>query len=721
MKINFEPRRNLPLHVDQPSRLRRALLMGCAYLPATSLLAVLSGCNEDNGLASDSETITASPSTFDLPSEAVVEAEVPPSTPSLSIPLPPYATTDVQPSLPAPSTEPPPTTVPVTHIPERPELIAPPAESAPDKGVSPEAGKSQSAAPEPVKPLVVQSAPPTAAMAVASTGAVSPTTQAVVGNTVLTKAPAPSPSLSEPVKPPAPPAVKRTRMNVGIYNLEYNSFKQISTRSKAILTTKGTTTTVTINDPKDPQKTITFESADKYLKYASDNKIPSALTPDSVRTPDPKDTTKTLVYEGIETYLKRALDNRFALFYRAMVTAFKKHRPTEFDVSFFTAPEFFWNVPWGDFLNEAELVVSGNLYLDAVTQNARILISKFPEDKYGRIVLLPGTVATLAPEPNAFLASNGAYAGGVGIIYGARNHLVCTHNLPLDDPRYPRPAYMIWPKRLVSAIDYKDVTAPNCNSVMKDDKSVYVNGDDLKANPSNPKAYNYIEKCTLSKDGGVNISIASVSSSLAQSFDAQGKVISNKFQNNIIEELPFGIDICLDYMSANVQSDKYRMAQLDQRYFKLDFVISAGTSLSTANYADTPYIQYAIHNEGILPSSESYHYWDYTTGNAVKRDLYSSIWGIEYDKRNNTVSGELLTPLDARSTYDDIRGVITVDKSVSFIAPADADSQGIPNIRDAMNPAKVRIWSLDVDVSDTVKNADAVAAANTKSVVQFIK
>ncbi|MFX3774590.1 hypothetical protein ACJBQ9_11815, partial [Streptococcus suis] len=85
----------------------------------------------------------------------------------------------------------------------------------------------------------------------------------------------------------------------------------------------------------------------------------------------------------------------------------------------------------------------------------------------------------------------------------------------------------------------------------------------------------------------------------------------------------------------------------------------------------------------------------YKTGKEVKRDLYSSIWGIEYYKQNNTVSGELLTPLDARSTYDDIRGVITVDRSASFIGPADADSQGIPNILDTMNPANVRIWSLD--------------------------
>jgi hypothetical protein len=691
VKINFEPRR--------------------------TLLAVLSGCNEDNGLASDSETITASPSTFDLPSEAVVEAEVPPSTPSLSIPLPPYATTDVQPSLPAPSTESPPTTVPVTHIPERPELIAPPAESAPDKGVSPEAGKSQSAASEPVKPLVVQSAPPTAAMAVASTGAVSPTTQAVVGNTVLTKAPAPSPSLSEPVKPPAPPAVKRTRMNVGIYNLEYNSFTQISTRSKAIFTGWA----VTINDPKDPQKTITFESTDKYLKYASDNKMPPAITSDSARIADPKDTTKTLVYEAIETYLKRALDNRFALFYRAMVTAFKKHPPTEFDVSFFTAPEFYWNVPWSDFVNEAELVKSGDLYLDTVTRNARALISKFPEKKYGKIVLLPGTVATLAKASHTFYV-NQKYIETTPIgkpVYNARNHLVCTHNLSLDDPLHRRPAYMIWPKRMVSSIDYKDSTAGNCKN--DDWDKAKKDGKLLTTEPTNPNKWVYPMGCTLNSDTKLEILVAKVSSSLAESFDTSGNLISSKFQNDLIEGLPFGIDICLDYMSANVQSDKYRMAQLDQRYFKLDFVISAGTSLSTANYADTPYIQYAIHNEGILPSSESYHYWDYTTGNAVKRDLYSSIWGIEYDKRNNTVSGELLTPLDARSTYDDIRGVITVDKSVSFIAPADADSQGIPNILDAMNPAKVRIWSLDVDVSDTVKNADAVAAANTKSVVQFIK
>ncbi|TXR50764.1 hypothetical protein [Phyllobacterium endophyticum] len=428
------------------------------------------------------------------------------------------------------------------------------------------------------------------------------------------------------------------RMNVGIYNLEYNSFKQIAARRSW---------------PTPEPNTI--KVAGKTSK--------SGVTADRY-------------YETIKAYLKRALDNRFALMYRAMMTAFEKQPPIGFDVSFFTAPEFYWNVPWGEFLNEDEVKAVGDIFIDTVTSHAKKLIAKFPVEKYGQIILLPGSVAALKPDTEASKINDSPFTMGSGTIYDAFNYLVCTHNLALNDPWRKRPAYMIWPKRVVSSIDFKD--GPGCTYRV----------ENLKPKKSHPMAGS-VEECILSRAHGLTVYISYVTSSTAKSFDADGKKLSDTFQNDIVLGLPFGIDICLDYMEASVQQDEHRMAQLDERKFKLDFVIAAGISLDLNNYANAPYIQYAIHNDGILWSSESFE----RGGN-----LYSTIWKLIYDKDKKTIDKEVPAPIGADSTFDTVKGVITIDSTKGSGGVTDAD---IPQILDDVNPCNVRVWSLDVDTSDT--------------------
>ncbi len=553
MKINFGTGRKPSSNTDQISQLRRKLLMGCAWLPAAPLLAMLGGCNEGDTRDAGTSTFRSGP-------------EVPPANQSLNIGLPPYKTTDILPPPPNQKTDAQ-TTVEVTHIPEQ---------------------------------------------------------------------------------PPAPSKPKK----VGIYSLQYNSFTQVSTR--------------------------------KTVKAGTHRSI-------SVIAPDQNGTTKLITYESIEDYLKRALDNRLALVYRAMVTAFEKHSPKEFDVSFFTVPEFFWNVPFGDFWTEAELQASTDLYLETVTRNARTLISKFPASQYGHIVLLPGTVAALKPSFNVLKPD-----GTTGTIYNAANHLVCTHNLPVNDKNYPRPAYMIWPKRVVSSIDYIDeANGGSCKRSIAD----------LDKNPINPGVNNVLKECILNTKNGLTVRIEYVSSSVAQSFDSQGKLLSNSFQNDIIDGLPFGIDICLDYSEASVQNDEFRIAQLDEREFKLDFLIAAGMFLNVKNYANTPYIQYAIRNEG----------YSGTTGQ-------TEVWKLTYDENKKTMSSKNATPLDAKSAFDVEKGFIPVDQTDAFV-----ETPGIPKILDKMNPGNVRIWSLDIDAQDATGAADALVASNPpatmtkKSEIQIIK
>lgn len=577
MKEIFEKGRKPACDADQPSPMRRKLLVACAYLPTAPLLAMLGGCEE---------SAVPDTSTFEVQDKtAVVDAK-------LDLKLPPFKTTDelgaeleqkikLADELAAQLNR---KIIEVTHVPEK-----------------------------------------------------------------------------------TPPA--STPKTVGIYSLQYNAFTQISTRGQALAgTPEG-------DELKSKSGGVEFISA------------------------DPQDKTKTIttIYEGIETYLKRALDNRFALLYRAMVTGFQKHSPKEFDVSFFTAPEFYWSVPFGDFLTEAELQVAGDICQAIVTKNARTLISKFPADQYGNIVLLPGTIATLKANDKAVKA-DGAPAGE--IIYTASNHLTCTHNLPLNDSKYPRPAYMIWPKRTVSGIDFIDEEHNgDCNY-----------GNSLVPNPTHPGLDNPIMECELRVKSGLKVKIEHVTSSLAQSFDINGNLLSSKFNNRIVEDLPFGVDICLDYYVASLQQDPVRFKQLDEQEFKLDFLIAAGMSLDINNYATTPFIQYAIRNEG-------YGGDDGKTGEIQVMKLN---WTKGVGKRLGTLSSKDLEPLDSDKQT---KGDILINATDAFVAPKGSITSDIPNILDEMNPGIVRIWSLDVDqpVEEVVASKTALTKTLAEKAIQFIK
>ncbi len=92
----------------------------------------------------------------------------------------------------------------------------------------------------------------------------------------------------------SPDAVK---MNVGIYNFEYNSFAQLRARRKV---SKGTAGSVLVTN---------------------------------------KDGTET-AWESIVDYVKRSVDHRFVLLYRGMLTAFAERPPQDYDVTFLLLQNF---------------------------------------------------------------------------------------------------------------------------------------------------------------------------------------------------------------------------------------------------------------------------------------------------------------------------------------------------------------------------------------------
>lgn len=433
------------------------------------------------------------------------------------------------------------------------------------------------------------------------------------------------------------------KMNVGIYNFEYNSFAQLRGRRE-----------VDIN------------------------------TPGSVLSKN--DEGEQIAYESIVEYVKRSVENRFVLLYRGMLTAFEARPPKEYDVSFFTAPEFYWNVPWTEFLSTDEVLVVADLFLKLVTQKVRALIAKFPECDYGKLVLLPGTVAVLKPSVNVFNKDGTVASTKENPIYDASNHLVCVHNLPLND-KYQRPAYMIWPKRTVSWIDF--IGNNNCKT-----------GNSLSENKTNPDLKNYTHICNLNPDEKLIVNIQRVSSDQVQAFDDYGRqLLDATFNNELIPGLPFGINICLDYSAASTTTDKYRMAQLRNTDFKIDFVIAAGIRLDAENYENAETVQYAVHNDGIEGSNQN--------PSQVRYELFSNVSQVIYDNSLNSV---YLLALPALGTKSDnsrkYTSRIHVDNSPDFNYPE--LYSGISSIKDKINPANVRVWGLPVDVSDTIKSQKEV-------------
>ena len=552
--------------LDEPSLLRRSLLMGCAYLPAAPLLSLLAGC-EPKGYPVPPETVQ---STFEPVPEASITVTVPEP---ISVPMPPYAAGQVVPDLPVIQQVTGPITVPLTHIPEQ---------------------LKDAAAPE-----------------------IDATIHEQFGPSKL---------------------VKKDKMKVGVYNFEYNAFTQLSSRKRA---------------PRG--------------------------APGSIRVPISESESKTM--ESLEVFVARAMDNRLALLYRGMIAAFEKHSPKAFDVSFVTAPEFYWNVPWTEFLNEDELAQTKKLLVDRMMSQVQKLMAKFPAEEYGHIILLPGTAAGLEKAKDN--PAGTAY-------YKASNFLYCTHNLPTDDPKSPRPRAMLWPKRHVSSIDIYDSSGERCpNSTIKKTDRTTVAG----------------LHCATSLELDLKIDIEAVMEDSGRSYDDHGKE-RPLFDNDIIPGLPFGIDICLDYSAASTKDDEKRMAQLDERKFKLDFLISAGMPLDINKYAGAAYIQYVIHNEGIMYHNE--------TSRGGSLNLFSTVWGLDYDNNKKTMTYETVFPLDAEDPYDEKGGVIPVDASTGFKVPEGVDMSGMPEVIGMMNPAQVRIFALDVDTSGRAA-ATALVAGDTNA------
>ncbi|WP_271896621.1 hypothetical protein [Candidatus Phyllobacterium onerii] len=645
MKDIFGTGRNPARDTDQPSPMRRRILQACAYLPTAPLLAMLGGCDGDSSVPS-SDTSTFTPPVAPPVKPPVTETVI---YEKLDLKIPPFSDQDQGTNQ----------TFKNLLLPIEEEPRQPVVQQVQQGNIIQVPGQALLPVQEEPRQPVVQ--------------------QVQQDNIIQVPGQAPLPIEEEPretaiqqvkqsdvIQVPAPAPSKPKK--VGIYSLQYHSYKQVSARREVAAGTPGA------------------------VIVASEAKT----------------------YEGIESYLKRSLDNRFALLYRAMITAFEKRSPTEFDVSFVTAPEFYWNVPFGDFWTKEELEFGADLCLNTVTKHVQTLIKKFPAWKYGHIVMLPGTIAMLKPMADPRKPNDTKIDG---TIYEAFNHVVCTHNLPLNDGA-KRPAYMIWPKRTVSHIDfYDELAGSSCGDPMAGTLKPNPLGPDL-VHPMMAHVKNPIYECIISVKHNLKVKIGYVTSSVGRSYDSDDKLISGKFQNNIIDGLPFGIDICMDYYEASVQKNQHRISQIDERNFKLDFVLSAGIDLLVSTYDNTPYIQYAIHNDGIgREKAGLVEVWKltWTPGkpSVTQKRLIFGKWMDWIDRFPSKATKEDSQPLESQ---------IAINQREIFDAPAGSDTKDIPNILDKMNAALVSIWQLDVvQPVETVVASNPVPITVADKTIQFIK
>ncbi|RKU04844.1 hypothetical protein C7H84_01375 [Burkholderia sp. Nafp2/4-1b] len=252
-------------------------------------------------------------------------------------------------------------------------------------------------------------------------------------------------------------------------------------------------------------------------------------------------------------------------------------------VTFVTAPEFYWNVPWNALRDVDELHALVDLQLDPVRHAIGAVAERFPVQQYGPIVFLPGTVAMLVKhEAAADVPDNGALVGP----YVSLNFTFVTTNFlpPLargengdgDEDGSRRAA--IWPKRHTSWIDYgKSVDALDM-----------------------PLAH------TFRLGDGTLVTVLKTSDVSPQSATAeppsspyQGPHLSDSFDNRLGDAPPFGIDICLDFLKWRQHpGNDVKPPHLDDGALALDFVLSSGVNPTDRAFDVPDSLQYIAHNDG---------------------------------------------------------------------------------------------------------------------------
>jgi hypothetical protein len=296
----------------------------------------------------------------------------------------------------------------------------------------------------------------------------------------------------------------------------------------------------------------------------------------------PMPAKQRLASEDMKTYTTRALQSKFELLRDALTEGLpKKTSPAE--ICYFVAPEFFWNFNWDAVTNEDDIKVFSETCVTEVKKHVRALISLFPQEQFGKLALLPGTAQVLIKRPDHKILSTTIFdttdSGDFVIlsngkrkeiplpverVYEAFNYVLVIDNFTTANPDGVSPISM-WPKRSVSKVDFP-------HSVELSNFAYWV-----------PRL------------GKLDIVVLKVSTTDAAS-DAGGTLFTG-FDNDPLGGVPFGVDVCLDYVHMYVDGKYARMSQIENTSYVIDFLIASGMSIGP--YHDyLPSVQYVIRNDG---------------------------------------------------------------------------------------------------------------------------
>ncbi|SEN39588.1 hypothetical protein SAMN04487857_11584 [Pseudomonas sp. ok272] len=255
--------------------------------------------------------------------------------------------------------------------------------------------------------------------------------------------------------------------------------------------------------------------------------------------------------QSVVDYVKSECEVRAEYVRRKIMIAAKAAREDHdgSDCLFFTLPEFFWNVPWREVVTEDELHQLNAAYLEYVPTYVMGLVKDLPFERYGKIVLLAGSCATLIKVGE-----------GDASYYDVINYLLAITNKEYENDV---PLMSMWPKRNVSGIDF----------------GKHVGFEE---------GYWFFN---LSE--GLTVKVKKLSNVRAEHSYFGG--YEALFVNSLVMGCPFGINLCLDYA---VLEEGERDQEIELSGVKVDFLIACGMDVDYGKLHPSS-VQYIVRNDGM--------------------------------------------------------------------------------------------------------------------------
>ncbi|WP_323119101.1 hypothetical protein [Burkholderia alba] len=299
-------------------------------------------------------------------------------------------------------------------------------------------------------------------------------------------------------------------------------------------------------------------------------------------------------HESIEVYaaslqkkLKRLMKQCVAAAFDAIAQVPGAGEPPRDVLTFVTAPEFYWNVPWTCIRDVAELRKLYALQTDPVRRCISEIAARFDPAQFGRIVFLPGTSAVLfetspddirdpfeARHPSREPLEAPPLFESMNYVYAVSNFISPIQEYGLDEGL---PRSVVAFKRHTSRIDY----------------GYFLRETELT--------------WTFGLGDGTRVEVKrhadlAPQSNTSQHEDGSVPLLTDGFDNRLGGVPPFGIDICLDFYklmgSHHEPGHDFKAPNLRDPRYVIDFVLSYGVDDQVERFPLPASLRYTVHNDG---------------------------------------------------------------------------------------------------------------------------